>query len=151
MLKSIKGSQRVSSNRRYIISAQRRQVTQLGGSVEPLLVPLSPGLPIPGWERGLHHGAHLGMGCAKRLGFISCVFLRAAISICNPTLSTVAGVVGSTWNTESRIPNPECWNGVDFHTTQREIRNQQRVLSLDALPTSLPSSPSLSVCLSLRV
>lgn len=39
--------------------------------------------------------------------------------------------------------NVECWNGVDFHTTQREIRNQQRVLSL----TDDQPSPSLSICL----
>lgn len=87
------------------------------------------------------------MGCAKRSGFISCVFLRAAISIWNCEIWTEwdseSELIGSPSKCQMR--NVECWNGVDFHTTQREIRNQQRVLSLtDGQP---PLNLSLSLCL----
>lgn len=49
---------------------------------------------------------------------------------------------------ECQMRNVECWNGVDFHTTQREIRNQQRVLSLTdgqspSPSLSLPMQPSV--------
>lgn len=49
-------------------------------------------------------------------------------------------MIGSPSKCQMR--NVECWNGVDFHTTQREIRNQQRVLSLtDGQPPLTLSLP----------
>lgn len=58
-------------------------------------------------------------------------------------------MIGSPSKCQMR--NVECWNGVDFHTTQREIRNQQRVLSLTDGQPPLTLSLSLSLPMHLSV